>query len=281
MKLTAILCNYNGETYLRESIESVINQDRSVDEFIIVDDGSTDRSLKILEDYKCHSNIEIVVHGENLGQAAGFNSAIARATGDLICFIDSDDIWFSDKVRRMLEVAEADSNAAIIQHNLVILRNDQKTNELFRCCLSSGDMWKEWNQHIYFPYFTPTAGLAIRTEVAKKILPVPIHLKHSADSYLTRAAILHGNVFTIPSALGAYRKHTENAVHGNAGHNSWKFFLNEVAPYLHRYYLAQGVKSPIRKLKIWTLLSLRDKILDFSLRHVVDLVFKDRDRKAK
>lgn len=274
MKITAILCNYNGEDYLHECIKSVLDQERPVDEFIIVDDGSTDRSREIISEYSSLPTVRYIPHEVNQGQAAGFNTAIAAATGEFLCFIDSDDIWFPNKVGEIKQLALDNPQAVLLQHNLSIINGVTQTDELFRCCMSSGDFWQEWNKHIFFPYFTPTAGLCIRSEVARKALPVPVHLKHSADSFLTRAVIAHGQVATAPQSLGGYRRHDGNAVHGNTGHSSWRFFLDEVAPHLDQYYLNLGLPSPIRKLKVRKLMSFSDKLLDVSLRRLYNAVFR-------
>ena len=266
MKITAILCNYNGEAYLDECIQSVLAQDRPVDEFIIVDDGSTDRSREIIQTYSSLSNARYIPHEKNQGQGAGFNTAIEAATGELLCFIDSDDVWYPNKVSNVIKVAQSEPAPVLIQHNLAIIAGEVQTKELFLSFMGAGDLWKEWHTGFYSPCFAPTAGLCIRADVAKSVLPIPSSLRHSADSYLTRATIMHGSVANIFSALGGYRRHAENAVHGNETHNSYQFFLREVAPHLHQFYLDQGVPSPVQKYVCGV--KLIDQLQDLSIRRL-------------
>jgi glycosyltransferase involved in cell wall biosynthesis len=276
MKISAILCNYNGGEYLRDAIQSILEQERPVDEFIIVDDGSTDQSREIIEEFVASSTIRFIPHETNQGQAAGFNTAIAAATGDLLCFMDSDDLWFPQKVGIFETMAQENPDCVLFHHNLAIIQGDQQTDELFMSAMSQGDLYREWRKHIFFPYFAPTAGLAIRADIARKVLPVPENLKHSADSYLTRSTIAHGPVVCCYKALGGYRRHETNAVHGNTQLNTWTFFEQEVAPHLHQYYKSLGIWSPIPKLLIWDMMNWREKVLHWSPLKIYKWLKKDK-----
>jgi glycosyltransferase involved in cell wall biosynthesis len=271
MKITAILCNYNGGAFLRESIGSVLAQTRPADEFLVVDDGSTDDSREIIEeliaDNPCARLIE---HGTNQGQGAGFNTAIGEASGDWLCFIDSDDIWNPDKLQKVADAIPFGQASVLIQHPLQVIADGKITDRRVPEAMTFGDLWHIWNHHIYFPTFVPTTGLAIRADIAKKVLPVPTHLRHSADSFLTRATIAHGTVHAITEPLGLYRQHSGNAVLGNEAHDSWKFLLDQVAPHLHAYYLKLGKPSPIQKLiEKNEPLTLINRLMDISPRNVL------------
>jgi glycosyltransferase involved in cell wall biosynthesis len=249
MKITTILCNYNGSAFLTECIESVFTQSRPADEFIIVDDGSTDDSYEVIKELIAgKANVRLFEHGTNKGQGAGFNTAIEAATGEWLCFIDSDDSWYPDKLCEVVEAAGIAGDIVMIQHPLKVVEGVTMTDRISPVAMTFGDLWFSWHHHIYFPVFVPTTGLAIRADIAKKVLPIPKHLRHSADSFLTRSTIPYGKVHAITKPLGIYRQHDQNAVLGNEAHDSGKFFLEQVAPYLHTYYLKCGMPSPIPKL---------------------------------
>lgn len=267
MKISAILCNFNGAAYLQQAIDSVFNQQREVDEFIIVDDGSTDHSKElILDSAGKSSRVRFVEHGQNMGQAAGFNTAIEKATGDLLCFIDSDDVWFPSKVKAIESLADAETDSALLQHNLCIIEGEKETSRLYREYMAWGDLWSKWFRGGHFPGFSPTTGITLRAGIAHKLCPVPLHLKHSADSFLTRAAIPFGPVSTITRGLGGYRMHDSNAVLGNESHDHTQFFLNQVAPSLDTYYKENNLISPVAVMLPKQKQRFRDTILDFSLR---------------
>ncbi len=93
-KISVILTVYNGEQYLRECLESISRQTIRPYEVIIVDDGSEDNSKEIIEEFEDF----ILVAIENRGVAAARNLALEKSSGDLITFIDQDDIWLENSL---------------------------------------------------------------------------------------------------------------------------------------------------------------------------------------
>jgi len=98
-KVSVVMCTFNGEKYLKEQIESIINQTYPIYELIIQDDCSTDHTMDILLNYeKEHPYIHVFRNETQKGVNQNFFSAIARATGDCIAISDQDDIWELDKI---------------------------------------------------------------------------------------------------------------------------------------------------------------------------------------
>ena len=104
VEISVIMPVFNCEKYLNEAIESVLNQSFDDFEFICVDDGSTDNSLKILQDFEKKDNRIQVFHQENKGGGAARNFALKKATGNYLLFIDSDDILYSDALEKTHEL---------------------------------------------------------------------------------------------------------------------------------------------------------------------------------
>ncbi len=102
MTFSIIVPVYNVETYLRECINSILSQNFRDFELILVDDGSTDSSPLICEEYKMQDPRVKVVHQQNSGQAAARNSGTALAKGDYICYVDSDDFLMDNTVLEKL-----------------------------------------------------------------------------------------------------------------------------------------------------------------------------------
>ena len=94
LSFSVIVPVYNGQKYLRETLESLVNQDYSSFEIIAVDDGSSDCSAEIIQSF---DSIKYV-HQENQGNAVARNRGIALSTGDFIALIDQDDIWVPEKL---------------------------------------------------------------------------------------------------------------------------------------------------------------------------------------
>lgn len=108
MKVSVIIPVYNTEKYLRKCIDSVLNQTMLDYEIIIVNDGSTDNSVKIVQEYiKKNNNIHLI-NQKNKGQAAARNAGIKEASGEYLYFLDSDDMIKSNLLKICTE--EMDKN---------------------------------------------------------------------------------------------------------------------------------------------------------------------------
>lgn len=93
MKFSIIIPAYNVAQYIEECIESILNQDYDNYEIIVVDDGATDETPKILDEIASKSEKVRVIHQKNGGLSAARNSGIEAASGDYILFLDGDDFW--------------------------------------------------------------------------------------------------------------------------------------------------------------------------------------------
>ena len=100
--VSVIVPVYNVLPYLRESLDSVINQTYKDLEIIIVDDGSTDGSDAVCEEYAKDSRVK-VIHQKNHGLSAARNVGLDIARGDYIAFLDSDDVYLPDMIQTMVE----------------------------------------------------------------------------------------------------------------------------------------------------------------------------------
>ena len=99
--VSVVIPVYNAESYVIECIESVLQQTHWPHEVIVINDGSTDRSLEKLTPYASNPLIQLHTR-ENRGVAYTLNEAIALASGDLIAFLDADDTWLPDKLHKQV-----------------------------------------------------------------------------------------------------------------------------------------------------------------------------------
>ena len=107
--ISVLMSNFNtDEEYLREAIESILDQTFTDFEFIIVDDASTDDSLSVIESYsRSDKRISILKNDTNLGLAASLNRGLEKATGKYIARTDSDDIYFPERLEKQIEWMQA------------------------------------------------------------------------------------------------------------------------------------------------------------------------------
>lgn len=104
-KISVVLCSYNGEAYIEQQIDSILNQTKLPDELIVSDDCSSDSTVSIASDIarKYPNLIRLVESKTNLGFIKNFEKAIALAKGELIFLSDQDDVWFDQKIENMMQ----------------------------------------------------------------------------------------------------------------------------------------------------------------------------------
>jgi len=106
LMISVVMSVYNGEKYLDEAIESILNQTYKDFEFIIINDGSIDKSLEIIEKYKQQDERIVLISRENKGLIASLNEGIEKARGKYIARMDADDISLPKRFEKQIELLE-------------------------------------------------------------------------------------------------------------------------------------------------------------------------------
>ena len=111
-KIDILLATYNGEEYINEQIDSILNQTYSNFRLLISDDNSTDKTLEILRDYeKKDDRIKVFENKENKGVVKNFEFLLKKVESDLYMLSDQDDVWYENKIEetyRKLKEDDAD-----------------------------------------------------------------------------------------------------------------------------------------------------------------------------
>ena len=124
--VSVVLPVYNGEQYLGRCLDSVFGQTYSDLEVIIVDDGSTDGTSKIIWEYSKSHAIKTISHGHNWGVFKSLNEALASASGEYVCFIAYDDWWSKDKISSELMIMSGTS-AGVVYSDFYRVAGGQST----------------------------------------------------------------------------------------------------------------------------------------------------------
>ncbi len=130
--VSVVMCTYNGEAYLREQLDSLVQQTYPIHELIIQDDGSTDDTLTIVREYEeLHPEIPFRIYRnpQQLGYSRNFFSAYQKATGDLIASCDQDDVWEPRKLEVLVDKIE---DCSFIFHNSTLFRGAEELGKLHR-----------------------------------------------------------------------------------------------------------------------------------------------------
>lgn len=214
--VTVIIDNYNYDRFLRAAIESALCQTYSPVEVIVVDDGSTDTSRDIMEQY---SERIIPVYQRNAGQAAAFNAGLARASGSVVVFLDADDMLMPDMVGMAMGAFGSNPALAKVQFRVELV--DAEGAPLGECLppagvrLPQGDLRR---QVLRFPDdipYPPTSGNAFARWALDVISPIPegAYDRIGADLYLCNLTSLVGPIASLDTVGAQYRSHGRNLHH--------------------------------------------------------------------
>jgi glycosyltransferase involved in cell wall biosynthesis len=272
-----VLANYNGAEFLEHAIESVLVQQGAPFELILIDDGSTDGSLNVMrETARLHpETVAVIDHGRNRGQGAGFNSGIQAARGTLVSFIDSDDVWYPDKLKQVEEAFALNPGAVLHHHNMDILREGTTTGAQVVDMMAMGDIAARWRRtkcHPQFlPRFAPTTALSLPLAVLRKIGPCP-EVRVCADMWLTFAPLGFGPVSASLVSKAAYRVHDSNNYFGGSM-DIWDLLFSQLAPPMQAMFQRTGVTPylpdpgsfPVER----GVPTMTDRLLDLSFRKVL------------
>ncbi len=146
VKISIIIPVYNAEKTIERCLESVINQKYENLEIILVNDGSTDNSKEILEQYKGKDSRIKLINKENTGVSDTRNIGIEKATGDYIMFVDADDTVEKNMVERILNIIDEKQidvlkyNYHIVKHKKGIIKNQENYDKYANKILSDSDM---------------------------------------------------------------------------------------------------------------------------------------------
>ena len=123
--VSVIIPTYNRGWILKQAVESVLAQDFGDYELIVVDDGSTNNSQEMLQSYRQDL---IVLRQNNQGVSAARNRGIAEASGQLVAFLDSDDLWLPNKLSHQVGFFKDNPDAVIHQTQEIWIRNGVRVN---------------------------------------------------------------------------------------------------------------------------------------------------------
>ena len=136
-KISIITPSYNQGQFIEETILSVINQNYPLIEYIIIDGGSTDNTIEIIKKYTKH--ITYWVSEKDSGQSEAINKGFKRATGDIVCWLNSDDILMPNAIREVANFFEENNDVNILNGYTVVI--DKKSNILFNLFLLNQKKW--------------------------------------------------------------------------------------------------------------------------------------------
>ena len=210
LKATCLINNYNYAGFVVEAVESALDQTRPFQEIVVVDDGSTDDSLSRLEPYVADGRVR-VISKPNEGQLSCFNEGFAASNGDVITFLDADDVYDPRYLDKLLEVYERHPDcdfvfAALRQFDEPPPEGDAPAPRDLGYSVILTVCRRAW-------IVAPTSCLSLRRSLLERILPLPFldDWRTRADDCLVfGASVLGGKKYQLDYPLVRYRYHGAN-----------------------------------------------------------------------
>ena len=211
-KIDILMATYNGEKYLVEQLDSIINQTYHNWNLLIRDDNSTDRTLEIIQDYQKKDNrIKLLKDNKgNLGIVKNFEELLKNSESEFIMFSDQDDIWVENKLDMYLKMIEKIKNKGFMIHSDAILFDKNKSNILKDTFISKKAINKGL-ENVFFNYFVQGATILISKEIKNFILPFPKEV-YLHDRYIHLISELFFERIFVNKALIYYRQHGDNQI---------------------------------------------------------------------
>jgi glycosyltransferase involved in cell wall biosynthesis len=210
-RVSVLIDTYNHERFIQRAITSVLEQDMPMDgvEILVVDDGSTDDTPAIVRRFEPRARL---IRKMNGGQASAFNVGISECRGEFVAFLDGDDWWAPQKLRRVLETMEQDPEAGIVGNGIIeVLENGDERSEVlhdtlrFRVdTLQGARIFRRRKSQL------GTSRMTVRAEILRKILPIPESIIIEADEYVFTLAAALSVVSVVGEPLTFYRIHAGN-----------------------------------------------------------------------
>lgn len=246
--VSIVINNYNYGFYLKEAIDSALNQTYPHIEVIVVDDGSKDESPQIITEY---GNQIIPILKNNGGQASAFNAGFRVAKGEVVFFLDSDDVFYHNKVQEICNLLckkMVENPCVMIYHLLECIDQNGATlgQQLPRSLYNlPPNLYNYTCQYRFFPYAaSPTSGIAMSRKLAEQIFPIPEQgVLTSADEFIVRPALLIGQVYGVEQVLAKYRLHNANNWYGKSKVKN-KEFISKIEYFLNSK-LKEHHKKPV------------------------------------
>ena len=214
---SVILVTYNSSRYIEESISSVLNQTYKNFELIIIDDGSTDKTINIIKKFK--DNRIKYKYQTNQGPSKARNFGIKISKSRWICFIDADDYWHKNKLKVVNKFLSGNN---LIYHKLHKKVEFKKQNlhitqsklqySLFQKYIGSKIKNPIAQNLLIYGNTIPTSSVVIRKKILKKFKSFDEKLRIGEDYDLwLRLSLVTDKFMFIPENLGTYRIHIESA----------------------------------------------------------------------
>lgn len=216
MRIDILMATYNGEKYLEQQIDSILNQSYTDFRLLISDDQSTDTTRDILNKYVAKdSRVVVFLQNKNLGVVKNFEYLMQKVESEYFMFSDQDDIWQKDKIKKSMELMEKD-NLDLVYTNLEVVNQDlEMVHKSYWKLKGFEKKVKKYNnfESLYLNNYITGSTMLVKAKWLDKILPLPHKSAYILHDYWTSLVVSKfGKIGYIEEPQVKYRQHVDNRI---------------------------------------------------------------------
>ena len=201
------MASYNGERFIKEQLDSILNQSYQNIELVIVDDCSKDNTVEIIKNFQSkYSNIKLFQNSTNSGVTKTFEKAIQESTGDFIAISDQDDIWELNKIEILMN--EIENNDAVYSNSLLVDAKGNSLNKSFTTIMNMKTYYS--GAPFLLSNSVPGHTILMKKIFVEKILPFPKDMLF--DLWIGFCAAGNNGIKFVDKTLVKYRQHESNTI---------------------------------------------------------------------
>lgn len=212
-----LLATYNGEKYIKEQLESILNQSYENIRLLISDDCSTDNTVEIIKEYQEKDNrIILFEQDENIGSTLNFEFLLYKVKSQFFMFSDQDDIWYIDKIEREYNLLKQ-KDVDLVFSDLEVV--DEQLNTINKSFNEQMGLSHKINKYIndvnlcYLYNVITGCTILARTSILIFALPLPKNKKYIIhDSWIAISATQNCKIAYLNEATSKYRQHDKNQI---------------------------------------------------------------------
>ncbi len=240
--VSVCISNHNYARYVAAALDSVIGQEGVDVEIVVVDDGSTDESLDVLAAYRSQAKI---IAQPNGGQASAMNSGFSATGGELVVFLDADDVLLPGALRAFVDAFAEDPSSVKVASRLRVIDGEGRFTGTTRppatWQLPRGDL-RTLALHRRSYVWPASSGNCYRRSALAHCMPIPTEdFRIEADLYLATFIVLEGPISALDEPVVGYRVHGSNNF---AGHQVDGAFLRRKMERIERLHRLVVERSP-------------------------------------
>lgn len=220
--ISVAMCTYNGAEFVTKQLESIQNQTLLPDELVVCDDGSTDNTLLLVEQFAQHAPfpVRIFKNEQQLGVTKNFEKALTSCQGDLLFLADQDDCWLPEKVAHLSKVLRDNPTTNVVFSDAFLVDEyaqplPQRFWEVVRFGPTQQQQWTQGKSIDVLLVGNRVAGctMAVRRSFVETILPFPTDISEFLhDTWMAFVASVFDQIRFVPEPLIQYRQHGSQQV---------------------------------------------------------------------